>query len=576
MLESLFFLFIALAAGAIAAPAAQIPLTTVILDCEHHTGKSLPAQLISSGAVDATFTGRANETTGLTYFLGMRFADAPVGDLRWRAPVSPPSTPLGSVNATAYGSACIGASQPNAGATTSEDCLSTNVYLPTNGTTPTSKLPVLVFMYGGGFESGRSSKFPPEDLLPASAQPLILVTFNYRVGQFGFLAGTPVHDEGVINVGLLDQQAALKWVQRYISLFGGDPTRVTLWGQSAGAGSLLYHVSGFFSGFSDEYLADRVKMIAQGGTANEGLFSQVIGDSPPTLYLPSYDDPHVTTLFNTFNSLAGCDDDGDDSASIMDCLRGASTATIASAGASTLDALPDALFPLVPILDGVYLTQRTYDALSSGSFMRVPAIFGSNTNEGARWSADLTDPGANTSSPNADEDTVFAFLVGQYPTLTQDTFVAAVSQHYPLSAFAGNVSLQGQQMYGELRYICTSVLGARSAAVQGLPAYGYRYNNPLRGSNHGDELDSFFLTPPTVDAADAALVSNMRQYWTSFATTGTPSAAGAPVWTTFDVPAIPSGARILLQPGGVSMEAVDSGLLDRCAFWASVKDELSI
>ncbi|KAJ7490788.1 Alpha/Beta hydrolase protein [Mycena latifolia] len=509
---------------------------------------------LSTVALDyGTFNGYTDTASGLIYFRGIRFADPPLGALRWQAPVSPPSKNLGQADATAFGSACIATTQKSSGPTTSEDCLFGNVYIPI-ATTAASALPVLVYFHGGGFESGRTSKYPPENIVLASASPMIFATFEYRLGQFGFLAGTPVHDNGVLNAGLLDQarHAALEWVQRYIGNFGGDPTRVTIWGQSAGAGSAVYH------------------MIGNGGT-NKNLFHQAMGDSPPLLSLPNYTDAIVENLFTKFAGLAGCGNKASGAAA-MSCLRAASTNRLATAGKKTLEGLTSSLYPFGPIADGSYIQELPVDALRNGNFVRVPVLFGSNTNEGANWSAKLPNASANTSSAKATEMTVYNFLAGQYTTLTNQSFQAAVAQYYPLSDYGGSFGLQGQQMYGEMRYICTALLVTGAAYDAGVNAYQYHWDNPTLGSTHKDELVAFFNLTQVFDPADAALAAAMREYWTSFVTSGTPAAPGSIDW--------PAGGnsdgspRLLLHPGAVAVEDVNSALSERCAFWHSLSAEL--
>ncbi|KAF8209486.1 Alpha/Beta hydrolase protein [Mycena galopus ATCC 62051] len=491
--------------------AATAPLSTVTLDY-------------------GTFTGQTNTTNGLIYFRGIRYADSPVGQLRWKAPVSPPSKHLGKVKATSFGFACIDTTQKDAGPTTSEDCLFGNVYIPI-ATTATSALPVLVFFHGGGFESGRTSKYPPENIVLSSQEPIIFVTFDYRLGQFGFLSGTAVHDNGVSNAGLLDQKAALDWVQSYIAKFGGDPRRVTIWGQSAGAGY------------------------------------QAIMDSPPLLSLFDYNDPAIETLFMQFASLAGCGSKSTNNAT-MSCLRSASTAKLATAGSKTLQALTSSLYPLGPVTDGSYIQTRPVDALQSGSFVRVPVLSGSNTNEGANWSAELA-TGANTSSPKANETTVYNFLAGQYGSFTDASFETAIDQYYPLDDYNGSFSLQGQQMYGEMRYICAAILVAGAVQDVGVNSYQYHWDNPTLGSTHGDELDAFFNGAQVFDPLDQALVTAMRGYWTSFVTSGTPTAPGSTIW-----PATGDSPRLLLHPGNITVEEVSDSLSQRCEFWWDLAEEL--
>ncbi|KAF8895158.1 Alpha/Beta hydrolase protein [Infundibulicybe gibba] len=427
---------------------------------------------------DGTFTGQENTTSGIISFRGVRFADAPVGDLRWRAPVSPPSVHLGDVDATKFANICIPTTQKTPNSKRSEDCLFGNVNIPI-GTKETDKLPVMVWFHGGGFQAGSTHDAPPEFLMGSSAEPLIFVSFEYRLGQFGFLGGTHVAGDGALNAGLLDQRAALRWVQRYIPQFGGDPSRVTIWGQSAGAGLIMF------------------QLIGNGGD-NEGLFRAAMGDSPPLSFPPLFDSTYDEGIFEQFATLAGCSIGPD----VMPCLRAASSAALISAGSSTIDARTDTLFVFSPIIDGTFVKEHPVEAFRNGHFARVPVFFGSNTNEGAHWSSTIPDGAANTSMPNATEQTVFNFIKGQYPSFTTESFNEAVSKHYPLEAFNGSFSLQGQQMYGETRYICTAGLIVGAARAQGVEAFQYHYDNPDLGSNHAAELAAFYTPEDATQTAD--------------------------------------------------------------------------
>ncbi|KAF9443812.1 alpha/beta-hydrolase [Macrolepiota fuliginosa MF-IS2] len=494
-----------------------------------------------------TFHGLEDHTTGILYFRGVRFADPPVGNLRWRAPVSPPSTQLGDVKATQFANACISATQRRVTSGTSEDCLFGNVYVPIN-TAVSDGLPVMVWFHGGGFQSGSTHDAPPELILHSSSNPMIFISFEYRLGPLGFLGGTQINDDGDLNVGLLDQRAALRWVQRYIGQFGGDNKKVTIWGQSAGAGSTMFH------------------LIANGGD-NEGLFRAAMGDSPSLSFVPAFNEDYDVQIFNQYASFAGC---GNQGANVLSCLRSADANTLASASSQVLAARPSTLFVFAPILDGKFINERPVEAYAAGHFARVPVVFGSNTNEGAHWSAELRDPSANTSMPNATEDTVFNFIRGQYVTFTQAS-VNRGFELYPLNSFNGSFSLQGQQMYGEVRYICTAGMITGSVS-KFTTAYQYHYDNPHLGSFHADELDAFFSPPANADQNDLALFEAMREYYTSFVTTGTPSAENAVAW---DRVSSPSGSsRILFHPGGIKMEVVDDVLNTRCNFWHGINQEM--
>ncbi|KAF8895157.1 Alpha/Beta hydrolase protein [Infundibulicybe gibba] len=487
---------------------------------------------ISSAKPNGTFTGQENTTSGIISFRGVRFADAPVGNLRWRAPVSPPSAHLGNVDATKFADICIQTTQQTPNAQSSEDCLFGNVNIPI-GTKEADKLPVMVWFHGGGFQAGSTHDAPPEFLMGSSAEPLIFVSFEYRLGQFGFLVlrrRNSCRSDGALNAGLLDQRAALRWVQRYIPQFGGDPSRVTIWGESAGAGSTMFQLLG-------------------NGGDNEGLFRAAMGDSPSLNFPPLFNSAYDEGIFEQFATLAGCSI----GQKVMPCLRAASSAALISAGSSTIGARTDTLFVFAPFVDGSFVKEQPVEAFRNGHFARVPVLFGSNTNEGAHWSASLPDGAANTSMPNATEQTVFNFIKGQYPSFTTESFNEAVSKHYPLGTFNGSFSLQGQQMYGEMRYICTAGLIAGAARAQG-----------VRPSNSSKE---------TRRRRGHQFVRSMREYWTSFVTSGVPTAKGAARWTT-STASVDGSPRMLLHPGGIAMERITDALDERCSFWHDLSAEL--
>ncbi|KAK0469130.1 alpha/beta-hydrolase [Desarmillaria tabescens] len=519
-----------------------------------------------------TFNGATNETSGIVSYLGVRFADAPIGDLRWHAPVSPPTTHLGEVDAASFGPVCIATSQSSSTVDfnrSSEDCLFGNVYVPIGAST-SAPLPVLVYWHGGGYQGGNSRSYTPEWLMQSSTEPFIFVTFQYRLGQFGFLGGSLLAADGVINAGLLDQRAALRWVQRYIGEFGGNSSHVTIWGQSAGAGSTMFQV------------------MANGGD-NEDLFHAAMGDSASVNYMPLYNESYPEELFSQFASLAyvtpsitrcfsfvfcsGCEGLGNDT---LTCLRAASSNTLAVAGNTTIKQRTSTLYSFSPIIDGTFIREGPVEAFTNGQFAQIPLFYGSNTNEGANWSARLTNAAANTSTPNATETTVYNFLQGQYGNFTLESFNKAL-ELYPIEDYNNSLVLQGQQMYGEMRFICTAVLIAGSAADADLDVYHYHYDNPHLGDYHHYELQAMFPDEEpdtTPDDNDEALFEIMREYWTSFATSDVPQAASGPDW---EIASSSDGSpRMLLQPGNVQLENVTDALNERCEFWYSIAEELRI
>ncbi|KAF5352026.1 hypothetical protein D9758_009417 [Tetrapyrgos nigripes] len=491
---------------------------------DHPTPPSVPPWVVNLDY--GTFVGVQDQSTGITSFKGIRFADAPP-----------------------FGPSCVSLAQSG-----SEDCLFGNVcanlvllqifdiddpcgrqvFLP-NGTTRRDRLPVLVWFHGGGFQSSSTRHFDPVELLQSTAKPFIFVSFAYR------LAGSKIKEDGDLNVGLLDQ-------------FGGDPSRVTIWGQSAGAGSNMFH------------------LIAQGGN-NEGLFHAAMGDSPSLTFTPFATGDYLEGIFSQYASFAGCDPNAQDA---LKCLRSADISVLKSAGAQLDANRTSTLFIFAPILDGKYITERPVEAFASGRFARVPVFFGSNTNEGANWSAGLPNPSANTSEPDASEETVYNFFQGQWASLTKPSFDRAL-QLYPLANFGNSFSQQGAQMYGDMRYICTAGMITGSLTRAGLPAFRYHYDNSHLGDFHHNELQAMFpeeVPPVPADDKDLALFEAMREYWTSFVTNDRPSSKSAGVAWRAVRDTSNGSPRLLASPGLVQNEQISEELSERCAMWRSLAREM--
>ena len=185
------------------------------------------------------YQGTAN-AGGISQWLGIRYAAPPVGDLRFAAPEDPPSNDTVQ-DATSHGPLCLAVGNPYNATTQDEDCLFLDVYAPSNATKD-SALPVFFFIQGGGYAQNSNPNLNGSGLIDAADGELVVVTFNYRVGPFGFLAGEQVPS---INNGLKDHYSALRWVQSHIAAFGGDSAHVVIGGDSAGAQSVVQLLTGF-------------------------------------------------------------------------------------------------------------------------------------------------------------------------------------------------------------------------------------------------------------------------------------------------------------------------------------------
>jgi len=195
----------------------------------------------------ASFSGYQNTTSGLNQYHGIYYAQPPVGELRWRKarPIEPSMTPGQTIDASQIGPSCwngVPSWRAHSAVTiapgtnsSSENCLLLDVFTPMNPKSPS--LPVLVEIHGGGYTQGSAQSPRPDSIMWRANGSFVWVSIQYRLGMFGFLAGRDIYDNGDLNVGLLDQRAGLEWVQRHIAAFGGDPTKVTITGSSAGGGN---------------------------------------------------------------------------------------------------------------------------------------------------------------------------------------------------------------------------------------------------------------------------------------------------------------------------------------------------
>ncbi|KZP13932.1 carotenoid ester lipase precursor [Athelia psychrophila] len=347
------------------------------------TRRSSPAVTLDG----ATFTGLSSGE--VNKFLGIPYAQPPIDDLRFRQPQ--PIAPYNagdSISATSFGFSCpqqTGGNTPNIAAlpnatisfilgslgsstttAANESCLTLNVVAPANATS-SSKLPVVIWIYGGGFETGSSSATdggPVVERSLALNEPIVYVSMNYRLSAFGFLAGKEVKEAQVGNLGLQDQREAMRWVQKYITAFGGDPTKVTIWGESAGAISVGFH------------------MVANKGN-NEGLFRGAFMESGSPL--PVGDITNGQPHFDAIASETGCSTAADK----LECLRTVPYANLTAAmntspgqfGYGSLAALA-----WLPRVDGIFITENPQVLIAAGKVAAVPMINGDVDDEGTLFS----------------------------------------------------------------------------------------------------------------------------------------------------------------------------------------------
>jgi para-nitrobenzyl esterase len=483
-------------------------------------------------------------TTGLVdQFLGMPYAAPPVGRLRWKPP-QPVRPWAGIRSALSYGSRCAQLPSTNGPRFDTENCLTINVYAP--AVIPAGgRLPVLFMINGGDLENGAGDQHDGS-LLAQQAQ-MIAVSFNYRLGPFGFLtlpgltaAGSAVNG----NFGLLDMEAALRWVRRNIAAFGGDPGAVAIDGESAGAGAVC-------------------ALLASPPAA--GLFSRAILQSGGCV-----SEPAAIARQNALAlaARAGCSVP----AIAASCLRGKPEATVLNASAG---------YGPQFVFGGPELPLSPAQAVASGRFTKVPIMIGTNRDEGRPLAA------------------AAAFWTQQqYVQFVTSTFGAALApkviKEYPLSDFPPPYQI-AYALAAELTDSgviegiggCSEQNLAQQFVGDGTPTFFYEFGDrnapPLSndipsgyqdGAGHAEELAymwpsftnglSFYAE---LTGAQLHLSRQMIAYWGAFARNGSPAAFFQPSWHSF-------GSQVLmsLQPGGRSHEifGINFALEHHCAFWNTV------
>lgn len=476
---------------------------------------------------------------GVISYKGIPFAAPPVGGLRWRPP-QPATSWTGIRQASEFGADCMqgrfGPPPPAAGAprsgsaapaappapasTTpapSEDCLFVNVWAPATAK-PGAKLPVMFWIYGGGFVGG-SSAMPGTSGTGFAQQGVILVAANYRVGRFGFFAFSALSqehpDELKGNFAYMDQIAALQWVKRNIAAFGGDPNNVTIFGFSAGGVSVhslltMPLARGLF----------QKAIVESGGSRDSVLTARPMSRDGVD---PNYPLSAETLGINFARSMGI---EGTDQAALAS-LRALSAEQVLQ-GAPPNPGAPPTFVETTPILDGKLITETAETAYKAGRAPRVPVMFGSN-------SADFAGPRIRATS----KEQFFAHF-GQWSEQAKAAYDPDGKTELSVMVSEANND------FGQAE---AARFAARSFASNGSPTYLYRFNyvqtamqTRMHGTPHGGEIAFVFGTldapgfgPPIQPSAQDKEVSRIAQgYWVNFAKSGDPNGTGLPAWPRYD------------------------------------------
>jgi carboxylesterase type B len=427
-------------------------------------------------------------------FKGIPYAAPPTGDLRWRPP-QPPSPWNGVRPAQTFGADAPQAATARTRASRmDEDCLTLNIWTPARRTEET--LPVMVWLYGGSYVAGSASD-PRCDGESYARKGVVLVTVNYRVGLLGFLAHPDLTQESEHgssgNYGLLDTLAALAWIQRNIAAFGGDASRVTLFGVSAGAASISLLLTSQLS---------------------RGLFQQTIQQSPGA--------------FRPLASLKEAETAGLRLGGDIAALRRMSSEEILSKTPLLVPKQRGLTTPRVlrPIRDGFVIRSDEREAYARGDILPLPSIVGGNADEGTKLTA---------AWPITDRDTL--------DKLIDESFGSAAARARELYAGAGTQSAREivAAMFADTQFNDGARGVARGLIAKGAPVYRYLLLRRRPGSgppNHGEDVPYVFaslaaaakLDPAPFDAVDERLAETIQDAWVRFATTGDPNGGELPYW----------------------------------------------
>jgi para-nitrobenzyl esterase len=497
-----------------------------------------PVVTVSQGAVSGKLLN------GVRRYMGLRFATAE----RWKAPQPAPAW-TGTLDGTKFGASCPQKGSLLSADSKNEDCLFLNVYVPDD--IGSAKLPVMVWVHGGGFSQGAASDYDMSIL--AQKAHAVIVSINYRLGVFGFFALPGVRAEtSNVNFGLQDQQAALRWVKSNIAPFGGDARRVTIFGESAGGTAMCLHLV---------------------SPQSAGLFHRAISESGPCTVLTGSSIDVLTAASEKLSADFACPSGPDQLA----CMRSKPVGDLNAATVLDLNLSSQAAH-WSPVVDGVSIPDQPDKMVREGRYNRVPTIFGTNHDEGRLMvmaNYHITNLLPVSTAQLADE--IAAAAQGDANVQAQLTAT------YSKDAYGSRDKALGAMLTDD-SFAChaNNDVGALSART---PTWSYEFNAPTYSANinpympmgafHGAEMGYLFQAKfpglplwTGLNAKQQVLADQMGHYWGNFAATGNPNGAGLPVWPTYNRVGTPVQN---LSLDGVAPLAAGAFQKDHmCAMWNTI------
>ncbi|KAJ3990189.1 alpha/beta-hydrolase [Lentinula detonsa] len=519
-----------------------------------------PAGAANNGApvIDlgyAQYQGAFDSTNNLTNYLGIRYAEPPIGDLRWKAPQSPAinntviqqvntqpppcfQAPAGTASSNPYKLSKRGVDVTG---DPTEDCLFLNVYFP-GDVVPTVPLPTIVWIHGGGYLGGSADMYPGSDLIRESNNEIVLVIIQYRLGVFGFLPGSEVKANGALNAGLLDQNFALRWVHTHKFVrsqsSAGTPQK-SPYGESlqyqravVGAGSVLQHI------------------VAEDGQTSPQLFRGAITSSS---FLPSqymYNDSIPESLYSEVVSQANCSSKEDSLA----CLREVDATALESINTAINGAGFYGLFVFIPVIDGSFITQRPTESLRQGKVNGKALLSVTNTNEGVIF--------VNETNPmNA---SLYASEV--FPRFGPQEANATARLYAPF----GSLFVQDELIMGESIFICPTYY-----LLNAFQDNAWKGEFAIPPATHGNDVPYYYpsIEPPPFNNTD--FLAAFQGGFLSFVVSQNPNEKIAPTITPYwERYARGNTEMVFNQTESNQTDIHDNTtskyLLERCKFWEGV------